>query len=237
MLNRLARPALLAAAMFLVLPVHADEGAVRKGVEAFIGAPVVESVRKTPYGGLYEVLLKSGELVYTDAKVGFLVDGRIIDTVSRRDVTAQRMNELSAIDFSILPLSNAIKQVRGDGKRIVASFEDPNCGYCKRLGSELALLDNVTIYTFLYPLLGPDSDAKSRNIWCAQDPAKAWNEWILDNKTPPAASCDTAAVDANISLGRKLRVQGTPTLFFADGRRVGGYIRGPQIEEILSEIK
>jgi thiol:disulfide interchange protein DsbC len=216
---------------------QANEEAVKKAMNDFIGAPAVESVRKVPYGGMYEVLLQSGDLLYTDEKVGFIIDGRIIDTGRKIDVTEERRNQLAAIDFSILPLENAIKQVRGNGKRVIASFEDPNCGYCKRLGAELALMDNVTIYTFLYPLLGPDSVTKSNNIWCAKDSAKVWNEWILDNKTPPAAKCDTKAVDANVALGRKLRIQGTPTLFFADGRRVGGFLRGPQIEAVFAEVK
>lgn len=216
---------------------QASEEAVRKAMNAFIGKPAVENVRKLPYGGLYEVRLDSGELIYTDEKVGFIIDGRIIDTAKRIDITEQRRNELSAIDFSILPLENAIKQVRGDGSRVIASFEDPNCGYCKRLGAELALLDNITIYTFLFPLLGEDSDLKARNIWCAEDRAKVWNEWILDNRKPPTASCDTAAVDANIKLGRSLRIQGTPTLFFADGRRVGGFLRGEQLEQVFSDVK
>lgn len=216
---------------------QASEEAVKKAMNDFIGAQAVESVRKVPYAGMYEVLLNSGELLYTDEKVGFIIDGRIIDTARKVDVTEERRNQLSAIDFSILPLENAIKQVRGDGSRIIASFEDPNCGYCKRLGAELALMDNITIYTFLYPLLGADSVTKSQNIWCAKDRAKTWNEWILDNKEPPAATCDTKAVEANVALGRKLRIQGTPTLFFADGRRVGGYLRGSQIESVFAEVK
>lgn len=231
------RTVLCATALLGASMAQANEEAVKKTMNKFIGDSAVESVRKTPYAGMYEVLLKSGDLLYTDEKVGFIIDGRIIDTARRADVTEERRNELSAIDFSILPLENAIKQVRGDGSRVIASFEDPNCGYCKRLGAELALMDNITIYTFLYPLLGPDSVAKSNNIWCASDRATAWNEWILDNKTPPEVSCDTAAVEANVALGRKLRIQGTPTLFFADGRRVGGYLRGPQIEAVFAEVK
>ena len=237
MLTTMLRSALCVSALFGASLVHANEDAVKKGMNEFIGAEAVEAVNKTSYAGLYEVVLKSGELLYTDAKVGFIFDGRIIDTAKRSDVTQERRNQLSAIDFSSLPLKNAIKQVRGDGKRVIATFEDPNCGYCKRLGADLAMMDNVTIYTFLYPVLGQDSDTKSRNIWCAKDQAKAWNDWILDNRAPPSAKCDSKAVDENIALGRKLRVEGTPTLFFADGRRVGGYLRGSQIEEVFAEVK
>lgn len=236
MLRKPIRLALLAGLPLIVGAAHADADAVKQGVDAYIGAPAVESVTSLPYGGLYEVLLKSGELVYTDDRVGFIIDGRIIDTTTRRDVTQARLVELSAIDFDALPLERAIKQVRGTGKRVLVSFEDPNCGYCKRLGKELAGVDDVTIYTFLYPILGEDSVRKSRNIWCAQDQAKAWNEWILDNKTPAAAECDSSVVDANVELGRALRINGTPTMFLADGQRIGGYRPADQIEQALDVV-
>lgn len=214
----------------------ADEAGVKKAMESFIGSPAVESVTKLSYGGLYEVLLKSGELVYTDEKVSYLMDGRLIDTATRRDVTAARQAQLSAIDFGTLPLSQAIKQVKGDGSRVMVTFEDPNCTYCKRLGKEIAVMDNLTLYTFLYPILSADSTEKSRNIWCAKDKAKAWNDWILEAKTPPAAKCDSAVVDKNVELGRKLRVNGTPTIFLADGRRLGGYLPANELEQVLASV-
>lgn len=214
----------------------ADEAEVRKGIENFVGSPAVESVARLPFGGLYEVVLKSGELVYTDDKVSFLIDGRVIDTKTRRDVTAARMAQLSAIDFASLPLDQAIKQVRGNGSRVVVSFEDPNCTYCKRLGKELAQMKDLTVYTFLFPILSPDSTEKSRNIWCAKDRAKAWNDWILDAKVPAVAKCDSAVVDRNVELGQKLRINGTPTLFLADGRRLGGYVPAAELEQALASV-
>lgn len=234
MFRKMIRPTLLAATVAAVGVAQADESAVKKGMEAFVGAPVVESVRKTDHAGLYEVVLRSGELIYTDEDVGFIIDGRIIDTETRRDITQERRNELSAIDFDSLPLEHAIKQVRGDGSRVIASFEDPNCGYCKRLGQELATLDDITIYTFLYPILSEDSVQKSRNIWCAEDQAAAWNDWILDNETPPAESCDSSAVDASLALGQQLRIQGTPTIFLSDGQRLGGYVPAAQLEAAMA---
>ncbi|HRQ58330.1 MAG TPA: DsbC family protein [Azoarcus taiwanensis] len=228
---------LLASALFVASSVtFADVGSVRQGVEAFVGAPVVDSVSETRFGGLYEVVLRSGELVYTDANVSFIVDGRIIDTETRRDVTQARLTELASIDFSALPFDQAIKQVRGDGSRVIASFEDPNCGFCKRLAQELELIDDVTIYTFLYPILNEDSVRKSRNIWCASDQAAAWNEWILRGVTPPDVSCDSSSVDANVAFGQQMRIQGTPTMFLADGRRLGGYMQAPQLEQALSSV-
>lgn len=212
----------------------ASEDAVRKGVESFIGSAAVDSVTKTPYGGLYEVVLKSGEIVYTDENMSFVVDGRVIDTKTRRDVTQARLNQLSAIDFASLPLDRAVKQVKGNGKRVIATFEDPNCGYCKRLAKELAQMTDVTIYTFLYPILSPDSMVKSRSIWCSKDKAKAWNDWIVGGKAPTAEDCNASVVDRNVELGQKLKINGTPTIFLADGTRIGGYVPQVELEKALA---
>lgn len=234
MVVEVLRRALIVLSLSTAMVAHAaNEDAVKKGVEAFIGAPAVESVTRTPYGSLYEVLLKSGELIYTDDKVSFIIDGRIIDAKTRQDVTGAREAQLSAIDFSTLPLDQAIKQVHGNGKRVLVTFEDPNCGYCKRLAKELAQLNDVTRYTFLYPILSPDSTEKARNIWCAKDRSRAWNDWMLEAKTPPSAQCDSAAVDRNVALGKKLRINGTPTIFLADGSRIGGYIPAAELERRL----
>lgn len=219
-----------------VSAVQADEGAVKQVMEAFVGAPAVETVKKTDFDGVYEVLLKSGELVYTNENVDYIFDGRIIDTKTRKDITEARLNQLSAIDFSTLALDQAIKQVKGNGTRVIATFEDPNCGYCKRLGKDLAQMDDVTIYTFLLPILSEDSTKKSHNIWCAADQAKAWNDWILDGVAPKAAKCDTTAVDKNVAFAKSHRIQGTPTIFLADGRRLGGYLPLAQLEQALAEV-
>lgn len=238
MLKKMLRPLVLALGAVVLSggPALADEASVKKAMETFVGSPAVESVTKLPFGGLYEVLFKSGELVYTDEKASFLMDGRVIDTATRRDVTAARMAQLSAIDFGSLPLTQAIKQVKGDGSRVLVTFEDPNCTYCKRLGKEIAQMDNLTLYTFLFPILSADSTEKSRNIWCAKDRAKAWNDWILDAKKPAVAKCDSAVVDRNVELGRKLKINGTPTIFLADGRRLGGYLPAAELEQVLDSV-
>lgn len=211
----------------------ADENSVKKGLEGFLDAPAVESVKKTPYGGLYEVVLKSGELLYTDGNVSFIIDGSLIDAKTRKNVTQARMAQLMKIDFATLPLDQAIKQVRGNGKRVIASFEDPNCGYCKRLAKDLVNLKDATIYTFLYPILSPDSTEKSKNIWCAKDRASAWNDWMTSGKVPAAASCDTSAIDKNVALGQKIKVSGTPTIFTADGNRLPGAVPLAQLEQAM----
>jgi len=217
------------------LSAFADEASVKKAIEAKLGGNKVTSVTKTPYLGLYEVYA-DGQIFYTDEKITAILAGSLIDGKSMKNVTSERMQKLTAISFSDLPLELAIKQVRGDGKRVLASFEDPNCGYCKRLAKEMVKLDNVTIYTFLFPILSPDSLEKSNRIWCSADKAKSWNDWMIDGKAPAGkADCDTAAIQKNVELGQKLAVSGTPTIFFADGTRVPGAVPLAQIEKKLDQ--
>ena len=222
----------LALAATLSLTVQADEASVKKAIEAKLGTKV-SSIVKSPYLGLYEIYA-DGQIIYTDEKLSALFAGTLIDGKTMKNVTAERMQKLAAINFSDLPLELAIKQVRGDGRRVFASFEDPNCGYCKRLAKEVAKLDNVTMYTFLYPILSPDSLEKSNQIWCAADKAKAWNDWMQDGKPLSGRSdCDTSAVKKTVELGHKLAITGTPTLFFADGERIPGAVPIAQIEKKL----
>jgi len=215
----------------------ADEAEIRKAMEAKLGTKV-ESVTKSGYMGLYEVYA-DGQLLYTDEKMTtIIVGGQLIDAKTMKNVTDERMKKLTAIKFSELPLERAIKQVRGDGKRIMATFEDPNCGYCKRLAKDLLKLDNVTIYTFLYPILSEDSVRKSKQIWCSSDRAKTWNDWMIEGKAPAGREdCDTSAVTKNQEFGRKLNISGTPTMFFADGERVPGAMPFPRIEQKLGAAR
>lgn len=230
---------LLSLAVLLTLgsAAAADEADIRKAMEAKLGAKV-ESVAKAGYLGLYEVY-SDGHIFYTDDKVSVILLGtQLIDAKTMKNVTEERMRKLTAIKFSDLPLERAIKQVRGDGKRVLATFEDPNCGYCKRLDRDLQKLDNVTIYTFLYPILSEDSVRKSKQIWCSTDRSKVWTEWMVDGK-PPAGreDCDTAAIAKNQEFGRKLNISGTPTIFFIDGERVPGAVPVARIEQKLGSLK
>lgn len=179
----------------------------------------VTAVRLTPYG-LYEVQLDT-DLVYTDADVTWVMQGPLIDAKTRENVSARRLEQLSAIDFADLPKNLAIKQVKGDGSRVIAIFEDPNCGYCKQLRKTLEGVDNLTVYTYLFPILSPDSTEKARNVWCAKDQGKAWDDWMLRGKVPPQAKCDAPLQDV-LALGKKLMVRGTPAIFFSDGTRSAG---------------
>ena len=220
-----------------VASVVADEADVKKSVESNLRIKV-DSVTKAGYLGLYEVYA-DGNIFYTDEKVtAFVFGGQLVEAKAKRNVTEERMRKLTAIKFSELPLERAIKQVKGDGKRVLATFEDPNCGYCKRLAKDLQKLDNVTIYTFLYPILSEDSVKKSRQIWCSSDRAKVWNDWMIDGKAPSGKDdCDVSAVNSNRDYGMKLNISGTPTIFFADGTRVPGAMPLPQIEQKLSGAK
>lgn len=210
-----------------------SEAIIKRTLESRLGGVKVDAVVKTPYLGLYEVRLDN-EIIYTDEKMNYLFSGNIIDAKNMQNLTEKRLRELSAIKWDNLPLDAAVKTVRGSGKRMLAVFSDPNCPYCKRFEKDLAKIDNVTIYTFLYPILSQDSHDKSRGVWCSADKSKAWNDLMLNGTVPAAARCETP-IEKNLELGRKYRVSGTPTLFFINGERVPGAIAADQIETKLAE--
>jgi thiol:disulfide interchange protein DsbC len=211
-----------------------QEATIRKNLsERIPHIPRIEEITRSPTAGLYEIRLSTNEIYYSDAEGNFLIQGSLIDTKSKRNLTEEREAKLSAIDFAGLPFKDAITIVRGNGKRKLAVFEDPNCGYCKRFERDLAKVDNVTIYLFLYPILGDDSMAKSRNVWCAKDPAGAWSQVMTKEQTIPNANCNIAAIERNVEFGRKFKITGTPTLIAQDGSRVPGAINTMQIEKML----
>ena len=232
------KPLLGFAFAWLCLSASAQEALIRKNLAARIPQlEKIDEVRKTPLPNLYEVRVNGTEILYTDAEANFLIQGQLIDTRLRRNLTEERVDKLMAINFDSLPLKDAFTVVRGNGKRKLAVFEDPNCGYCKRFEGDLEKVTNVTIHTFLYPILSPDSTEKSKNIWCAKDKIKSWQDWMLREQTPASASCDSTAITRNVELGRKHKITGTPTLIFADGSRVPGAINSQQIEKHLTDIK
>jgi thiol:disulfide interchange protein DsbC len=232
-----ALAALLAAGL-LASPAQAQEAAIRKHLpERLPQLGKIDEVRPTPMPGLFEVRVGT-DLFYTDAEGNFLlVHGQLIDARAQRNLTEERLDKLLAIDFAALPVKDAFTVVRGNGKRKLAVFQDPNCGYCKRFERDLQKVDNITIHMFLFPVLGPDSADKSRNIWCARDKGKAWLDWMVRDQLPAAASCDAAALARNLEFGKKHKITGTPTLVFADGTRVPGAIGAPQVEKLLADAK
>jgi len=216
----------------------AQEAVIRKNLaERLPTLGKIDEVSKTPMNGLYELRVNDSDIFYTDAEGNFLIQGNLIDTRAKRNLTEERTEKLSAIDFSALPLKDAFVQVRGNGKRKLAVFEDPNCGYCKRFERELQKVNDVTIHTFLVPILGADSVEKSKNIWCAKDKNKAWLDWMVRDQPAAKASCDTAALERNVAFSKKYKITGTPTLIFADGTRIPGAIGAEQIEKTLASAK
>lgn len=239
---RKSKIALLLLSVLMASCVSAEtptEESIKKLVEPRLGQGVkVESVKATPYSGLYEVRVGS-DILYTDKTGTYLFSGHIFNLTTNTDLTRERVDEINKIKFSDLPLDKAIKTVKGDGKRVIAVFEDPNCGYCKRFRqTTLKETDNITVYTFMYNILAEDSFTKSKNIWCAPDRSKAWEDWMVSGKAAPvaAASCATPNDDV-LALGHKMGVSGTPAIFFADGSRVPGAIDTKALEEKLTKIK
>ena len=216
----------------------AQEAAIRKNLaERLPNLPKIDEVSKTGMNGLFEVRVNDSDIFYTDAEGNFLIQGNLIDTRSKRNLTEERTEKLNAVAFDTLPLKDAFTIVRGNGKRKMAVFEDPNCGYCKRFERDLQQVNNVTVHMFLYPVLGADSVDKTKSIWCAKDKAKVWQDVMVRDQPVPKATCDAAAIDRNIDFGRKHKITGTPTIFFADGSRVPGAINTAQIEKFLTEVK
>ena len=227
---------LLCLACSLTALAQGQEALIRKNLQERIPQfPKIDEITKAPMPGLYEIRVDGTEIYYTDAEGNFLIQGQLIDTRSRRNLTEERIDKLTAIDFQSLPLKDAFTIVRGNGKRKLAVFEDPNCGYCKRFERDLQKVDNITVYLFLYPILGQDSVEKSRNIWCAKDRAKAWQDAMLREQPAASAQCDTSALQRNVELGRKHKINGTPTLITTDGNRVPGAINTAQIEKLLAD--
>jgi thiol:disulfide interchange protein DsbC len=219
---------------------QAQEATIRKNLaERLPMMGKIDEVTKTPMPGLFEVRVGT-DLYYTDAEGNYVLHGQMVDARQRKNLTEERMAKLTAIDFDALPAKDAFTIVRGNGKRRIAVFQDPNCPYCKRFERDLLKVDNVTISMYLYPILGDDSVVKSRNIWCARDKGKAWQDWMVRDVAAPAApapGCDSSALDRNRELGRKFQITGTPTLVFADGRRVPGAIAAADVEKYLTEAK
>lgn len=223
-------------AALLATSAFADEVGLRKSIEAAYPKLKVQSVTKTPYSGLYEVFL-DGQIIYTDEKFSFLiVEGKVIDPASKRNLTGERLDDLNKVDFSSLPLDQAIKVVKGNGSRKLVVFSDPDCPFCKRLEQrELVNITDVTIYSFLFPLeqLHPDAANKSKAIWCSPDRAKAWTEWVMNNQLPKTTTTCETPIEKIATLGRRLGVSSTPTLIFSDGKRMLGAYPAKEIEQAL----
>jgi thiol:disulfide interchange protein DsbC len=216
----------------------ASEAAIRQGFQAKFPNATVESVARTPFAGIYEVVF-NGQIAYTDEKLNFVFFGNLVDVRSgseQRNLTRERSSQLASQSLR-KSSDNAIKRVRGNGKRVLYTFEDPNCGFCRELQKEVMKLTDVTVYTFLWPILSPDSVEKSRAVWCSKDRAKAWDDLMSRGIAPQAgAKCD-APLEKNHELAQRFGIRGTPAIFLADGRQVGaGYVPAAELDEALNSI-
>lgn len=216
----------------------AVEAVIKKAfAQRFEGMPPVEWVTRAPLPGLWEV--KAGdEIFYSDPTGNYVVIGKIINTETKRNLTQEKLDKIFAIDFNKLPVKDAIVWKTGNGERKIAIFADPNCGYCKHLEQSLTKVNNLTVYTFLYPILGQDSLKKAEDVWCSKDKAAVWTSWMRDNKSIPDVSvsgCETPLA-RNMQLGRKHRISGTPAVIFENGYRAPGAIPPEEIEKRLVAI-
>lgn len=188
--------------------------------------------------GVYEVVMGQN-IAYTDSAARYFIFGRVFDMKEQVDLTAQHLKDQQdnlRADYPAPFLKNAIKTVKGDGTRQLVVFSDPNCPYCQRLEKEIARLNNITVYTFLYPVLGDDSKTLSIATWCAPDKSAAWADLMQRQIRPVLTACVTPIND-NTVLGSKLGVTGTPTLITVDGRVLAGAASAEKIDAWLSEIK
>ena len=237
-MNRTARAATALVLALAIAPAFADEAAIRKNIgERVPNVPKIDDVTKTAIPGIYELRIGT-DILYTDEEGNYVIEGQLIETKTKTNLTEQRVAKLTAIDFKTLPLKDAMVWKQGTGERKLVVFADPNCGYCKKFERDLQSVKDVTVYTFLYPILGGDSPEKSKQIWCAKDNIKVWRDWMIKG-TPIAESpaCDTSALQRNLALGRKHRITGTPGLVYEDGKMQPGAVGAEAVERQLVQSR
>lgn len=225
-------------AVTLSMPALADEAQIRKVVEEKLSGVKVEGVQRGPLG-LWEVRFRSSEgvrIVYTDATASHIILGTIYETKGDKDLTEERLRKLNAIKFDSLPLAQAVKVQRGDGKRVLVMFSDPYCPYCKKFEQTLQQIDNLTVYVFMFPVIKPDLADHSRAVWCSPDKPKAWLDLALRGKPPAASPSCENPVEKNLELGHRLGVNSTPTLYLANGERVAGALSAADLREMLDKV-
>ena len=214
-----------------------NEKQIRTEIQKRLGTSAnVRNVTPSPIPGLFEVQVNN-EIFYTDSNAKYLIQGEMVELASGNNLTTKRQEDINRIKWSELPQAQAFKVVRGNGSRQIAVFSDPNCGYCKRLEKTLQQLDNVTIYNYLIPILSADSALRSKQIWCAADQQKVWNDWMLNNLGPSGKSDCANPIDKNLTLAKNYGINGTPTIFFTDGSRFPGAVQLADIEKKLASLK
>lgn len=237
MIKFLSAVVLVGASIFCVGQVNAQTEQIKSELQKKLGSNAkVKSVSPAPIAGLYEVVV-GNEIVYTDSTGKYLIQGEVIELASGKNITEQRQADLNRIKWTDLNPANAIKNVRGNGSRQLAVFSDPNCGYCKRLEKSMQQLDNVTIYTYLIPILSADSTQKSKQIWCSADPYKSYMDWMINGTAPSGKGDCTTPLEKNLNFAKTYGITGTPTLFFTDGSRFPGAVQITDIEKKFNSLK
>lgn len=236
-LRRFSLISLLMLSCFAQAATSSPEARIQQRLQNYLGVDIQKKdIVKTPFMGLYEVQL-GNNLIYTDKQTQYLFVGEIINLETRKNYTDEKLKKMVS-SFSALPKELAIKIVKGEGKRTIAVFSDPNCRYCKQFENNLKTIDNVTIYLYPYNILSANSAEISKDVWCSANPAKAWEDWMLDGNKPAKAKPDCSFPNEKIlELGQKLRVNGTPTIFFTDDSRVAGAIDAESLERKLKSLK
>lgn len=249
-LPRAVHAVLLASALWVLTPASAQQAPVatksdsatpdrlEKTLKARFPQLTIKKVQPSQWPWLYEVATDN-ELFYVDATGDYLFYGKILDTKNKVDLTEARWNQLTKISFNELPLNLAMKLVKGDGSRKLAVFADPHCPYCVRFEKTLQEVTNVTVYTFMLPLesIHPGATEHAKKLWCAENRQAAWSSWMLSKSEAPTKTCDASSVDTLVALGDKLKVNGTPTLFFEDGHRIPGAIDKDRLEDEFKNSK
>jgi thiol:disulfide interchange protein DsbC len=229
-------PSLLFASLFLATACSAGDADIQANLEARFPGAKVKTITASPIAGVYEVVMDDNQIIYSDGKADYIMVGEILDAKTRKSLTREKQDELNKIAFGDLPLDKAVKIVKGDGSRKIAVFSDPDCPYCKKLENELVKLDNITVYTFMYPLpMHSDAPRKSRLVWCSADRAKAWNDLMQKGKVPEGKGDCANPIEANLELGQKLGIQGTPAIILADGKRIPGYMPAAQLDARINQ--
>jgi thiol:disulfide interchange protein DsbC len=220
------------------MPAFGNEATIRKVLEPKLGGAKIEGVERGP-AGLWEVRYRGEEgvrILYTDATASYIIVGKIYESKADRDLTEERLRKLNAINFNSLPLSQAVKVQRGNGKRVLVMFSDPYCPYCKQFEQTLQEIDNITVYVFMFPVIRPNLADHSKAVWCSADRSKAWLDLALHGKPPTGgATCDNP-VEKNLELGHKLGVNSTPTLYLPNGERVAGAMSAKDLAGMLDQL-
>ena len=237
MKHRLFVPLLAALLTTTLSACEAGEKEIRQAIQTLAPGAKINQISQTGVKGVSEVTIEGDQgpmVVYADDKGQYLLVGEMLEVKSRRNLTKERMDKLTEVKWSSLPLNNAIKVVRGNGQRKLAVFSDPDCPYCKKAEQEFAKLDNVTIYTFLYPLaFHQDAARKSKLVWCSKDRPQAWLDLMLKGQVPEGkATCDDP-IDENLAFGGKIRIDGTPAMIMPNGKRIPGFMPAARLEPLL----